>query len=122
MSKDNIIEKIKENKKNDNDFNNKNNDNKNNLSQNEFSYMDRNKLIIFRNSNNNNKKLLINQLNQDTIEKAKNIINSKNEESKNILLHKGSKKSIKNSLFRNKLAKSVQLNSKVSKKKNQKFI
>ena len=97
------------------------NDNKNNLSQNEFSYMDRNKLIIFRNSNNNNKKLLTNQLNQDTIEKAKNIINSKNEESKNILLDKGLKKSIKNSLSRNKLAISVQLNSEVIQKEKSKI-
>ena len=80
-----------------------------------------NKLIIFRNSNNNNKKLLINQLNQDTIEKAKNIINSKNEESKNILLDKGLKKSIKNSLSRNKLAISVQLNSEVIQKEKSKI-
>ena len=121
MSADNIIEKIMENKKNNNDFNNKSNNNKNNLSQNEFSYMDRNKLIIFRNSNNNNKKLLTNQLNQDTIEKAKNIINSKNEESKNILLDKGFKKSIKNSLSRNKLAISVQLNSEVIQKEKSKI-
>ena len=102
---------INEENMNDNDENIKENDNniydgiadlkRNNFSSEKFNYINRNELNMFKNMDNNKKKLLTNELNQEKIEKAINIIqSSKNEEKKNIL-EKSSKRSYINTISRN---------------------
>ena len=102
----NYKENIKENGNND-----KNNIKMDNHTSDNFSYINRNELNMFKNMNSNKKKLLTNKLNHDSIENVISIINnSKNEEVKNTF-NSNSRRSYNTFSRNNKLSNIAPFNS-----------